>query len=102
MTLTEQYALASDDAFIGKVMICVAKAAIAISGEACGAAGQPTNAAHAKRAEWALEALAAPPRTMAEKMAVGVAANGTITGASSDSDIEWTVNSIIDDYAGVD
>ena len=101
MTLTEQYALASDDAFIGKVMICVAKAAIAISGEACGGAGQPTNAAHAKRAVWALEALAAP-RTMAEKMAVGVAANGTITGASSDSDIEWTVNSIIDDYAGVD
>jgi hypothetical protein len=39
---------------------------------------------------------------MAEKIAVGVAANGTITGASSDSDIEWTVNSIIDDYAGVD
>ena len=101
MTLTENYTLASDDAFIGKVMICVAKAAIAISGEACGGANQPTNGAHAKRAAWALEALAAP-RAMAEKIAVGVAANGTITGASSDSDIEWTVNSIIDDYAGVD
>lgn len=101
MTLTEQYALASDDAFIGRVMICVAKAAIAISGEACGGTDQPSNFAHAKRAIWALETLAAP-RTMAEKMAVGVAANGTITGASSDSDIEWTVNSIIDDYAGVD
>lgn len=42
------------------------------------------------------------PRTMAEKMAVGVAANGTITIASEDTDIEWTVSSIIDDYAGVD
>jgi hypothetical protein len=42
------------------------------------------------------------PRTMAEKMAVGVAANGTITIASEDADIEWTVSSIIDDYAGVD
>jgi hypothetical protein len=101
VTLTEQYALASDDAFIGKVMICVAKAAIAISGEVCGGSEQPSNAAHAKRAKWAMEALL-PPRTMAEKMAVGVAANGTITIASEDADIEWTVSSIIDDYAGVD
>lgn len=101
MTLTEQYALASDDAFIGRVMICVAKAAISISGEACGGAGQPTNAAHAKRAEWAQDALEAP-RSMAERMAIGVASNGTITAESSDSDLEWTVNSIIDDYAGVD
>jgi hypothetical protein len=101
MTLTEQYALASDDAFIGKIMICVVKAAIAISGEVCGGSEQPSNAAHVKRAKWAMEALLSP-WAMAGKMAVGVAANGTITGASSDSDIEWTVNSIIDDYAGVD
>lgn len=101
MTLTEQYTLASDDAFIGKVMIAVAKAAIAVSGEACGGAGQPTNTAHVKRAAWALESLEAP-RAMAEKMAVGVVADGTITAESSDSDIELTVNSIIDDYAGVD
>lgn len=81
-------------------MAC-AKAAIDVLGELHGETGQPTDEAHAKRAMWASDTLR-NPKMMAERIAVGVAAGGVITAVSSDSDLQWTVNSLIDDYAGVD
>lgn len=101
LTLTEQFTLATDPAFIGRVLVCCVKAAIDVLGEACGAAGQPTNSAHIKRAAWARDTLS-NPRGMAERLSIGVVAGGIITAESTDSDLQWTVNGLVDDYAGVD
>lgn len=101
MTLLEQYTLATSTDFVKRVLICCVKAAIAVLGEACGGAGQPTNQEHTKRAAWARAALD-NPRGMAERMALGVVSGGIVTDASTDSDIEFTVNSLIGDFAGIE
>jgi hypothetical protein len=93
--------LATTETFIQRVLLAAVKAAIDVGGEVAGGEGKPTHAAHAKRAAWALETLG-NPRGMAERMALGIATGGVITAESTDSDLQWTVNSLIDDFAGVD
>lgn len=101
MSLATAAALAVDDGFIARVQVAAVKAARDISGEAFGGDGQPTEAQHEKRAAWAYAVLH-NPRHHAELLAWGVAAGGVITAESVDGDIEWTVNSLANDYAGAE
>ena len=101
MTLTDQYTLASNEVFIGRVLMAAVTAAIAVGGEACGGTDQPTNGQHILRAAWAQRVLK-DPLGEAYNLAMGVAANPAITAESTDNDIQFTVNSLINDYAGVD
>lgn len=101
MSLATAAALAVDPDFVARVQVAVVKAARDIIGEAFGGEGQPTAAQHAMRVTWASHVLN-NPRHNAELMAWGVAAGGVITAESIDGDIEWTVNSLANDYAGVE
>lgn len=94
MSFVEQMALAASPEFITRVAGAMVKSAIAVVNEAA------TTAYHATRAQWATQVLR-DPEHYAKRVACGVAANPVITAASSDSDIEFTVNSIWDAYAGV-
>lgn len=81
--------------FRGRVRTTVLVAAGAILVEDVGTAN------HANRLAWAQGALGTVTGldAAAEKMLLGVAANSTIQAngdASSDGDIQWTVNSLID------
>ena len=101
MTLTDQYTLASNEVFIGRVLMAAVAAAIAVGSEACGGTDQPTNDQHILRAAWAQRVLK-DPLGEAYNLAMGVAANPAITAESTDNDIQFTVNSLINDYAGAD
>ncbi|MBK8772668.1 MAG: hypothetical protein IPM06_19885 [Rhizobiales bacterium] len=99
MTFEEQAALAADPIFITRVGQAAIKSALAVL------ADTPTNTpeaidAHRKRAQLGREVLLDPMR-LAASMARGVAANPVITADSIDSDIEFTVNSVWNAYAGV-
>lgn len=100
-TLLDQYILATNSDFVCRISVTCAKAAIDVLGELYGGINQPTDAAHTKRVIWASETLR-NPKMVAERMSIGVVSGGIITGSSSDSDLQWTINSLIDDYAGVD
>ena len=101
MTLLEQYTLATSNDFIKKIAMCCIKASISVLGESCGGTDEPTNQEHSKRAIWARNTLE-NPRGMAERMALGVASGGIITAESTDADIEFTVNSLVSDFAGIE
>lgn len=101
MTLTEQYTLASNEIFIGRVLMAAVTAAIEIGGEECGGTDEPTVDQHLLRSAWAQRVLQ-DPLGEAYNLAMGVAANPAITTESTDSDIQFTVNSLINDYAGVE
>jgi hypothetical protein len=101
MSLATAAALAVDPDFVARVQVAVVKAARDIIGEAFGGEGQPTEAQHERRYEWAFRVLH-NPRHHAELMAWGVAAGGVIVADSIDGDIEWTVNGLTNDYAGVE
>ncbi|MFZ1814092.1 MAG: hypothetical protein WAU16_06585 [Rhizobiaceae bacterium] len=99
MDFEQQAALASDPIFQVRVRGAAIKSALAVMADA------PTNTpeaidAHRKRAQLAREVLLDPDR-LARALAPGVASNVAITAESSDSDIEFTVNSIWAAYAGV-
>ena len=101
MTLAASAALAANPEFISRVQVAVVKAARDIIGESFGGESEPTEAQHKRRFEWAFDALR-NPRHHAELMAWGVAAGGVIVADSIDGDIEWTVNGLTNDYAGVE
>jgi hypothetical protein len=99
MNFEDQAALAADELFQSRVRGAAIKSALAVMADV------PTNTpeaieAHRKRAQLAREVLLDPVR-MARSLAPGVAANAAISAESSDSDIEFTVNSIWSAYAGV-
>lgn len=94
MGFKEQYALTLNSNFIMQVMMAVIKSAIAVANE------DPATPGHAQRAHYAQAALA-NPESVARCMALGVASNPVISAESSDNDIEFTVNSIFNAYAGV-
>lgn len=70
------------------------KSAIAVSNE------KPDTPGYATRVQWATQVLRDPAH-YAARMAYGVAANPSIAVVSTDNDIEFTVNSIWNAYAGV-
>jgi hypothetical protein len=94
MSFEESQALAQNATFKMRVRHAMVKAAVAVMAE------DPATLNHAKRAAFSGAAIDEPERTSA-RMAMGVVTNPVISGASSDSDIEFTVNSLWNAYAGV-
>ena len=94
MSFRDNTELAQFAPFVARVQAAMVKAAIAVSSE------DPSTEAHSTRVQWATQVLRDPAH-YAARMAFGVAANPIITAESSDSDIEFTVNSVWNAYAGV-
>jgi hypothetical protein len=99
MTFLEQIELAEDGEFQARVRQAAITAAAAIM------ADQPDNtpqaiAAHALRAKLALEVLR-NPSAWARPIAAAVVTNAAVTAESTDSDLQWTVNSLWDALAGI-
>lgn len=97
MAFTDQAALAIDTAFRARVRVAIVTAAKDVMGET------PTgsDAKFGKRAGLARLVLADGGQLMLEPFAWAVVANAAISSGSSDSDIQFTVNSVWDDLAGV-
>ena len=98
MAYTDQYALGEDATFQHKVQVACATAAIQVQGEAL---GTYTPTVYQKRQNLARRVIA-NPAGMAVAFARVVVTNVAISSSSSDSDIQFTVNSMWDDVAGVD
>jgi hypothetical protein len=94
MSFVEQVTLAEEPEFKRRVQGAMVKSAIFVSSE------DPATAGHATRVQWATQVLRDPAH-YAARMAFGVAANPAITADSTDADIEFTVNSVWNAYAGV-
>ncbi len=94
MAFTDDYELANDEVFKQKVQMAMVKSGLAVVSE------DPGTAYHEKRATYANQVLKNPSGSAAD-MAYGVSSNVAITGASSDADIEFTVNANWNAYAGV-
>lgn len=97
MPLTDQAALATDATFRAKVRIATVQAALAVQGEA--------HTSHAtvdaKRAALACSILSDGCAAKLDAFAYACASNVAVTAASSDSDIQFTINSVFSDLAGV-
>ena len=94
MGFSEQHGLAQLPGFVERVKMAVVKSAIAVANE------DPTTAGHAARVRYAQAALA-NPESVARCMALGVASNPVVSDKSVDGDIEFTVASMWNAYAGV-
>jgi len=98
MALSDQYTLAVTVGFIQKVEIALVKAAVAVMAEA------ENTLDHSFRRSYAARVLA-NPADEAALMTIGIVTNATIaatapTGASAtDSDIQFTVESMFTAYA---
>lgn len=89
---TDDIDLAGDAGFLKKVERAIVTAAIDVKAE------NPATANHAARAVLATRVLGNPAASAAQ-MAIGVVTNVAISSGSSDSDIQFTVNSQWDAYA---
>lgn len=87
----EQYALATSPAFVQQVQMAAINAAIALMADP---------ATDERLANYCATLLNSP-RAVAANLAFGVAANPAVTEKSSNSDLQWTVNSLMAAYAGV-
>lgn len=91
MAFIDEFNLAIDETFIRRVQIAAVNAAIAL---------MAAPATDPRLANYCASLLNAP-RMFAQNIAYGVAANPAITAETTDSDLQWTVNSIMSAYAGV-
>lgn len=98
MTFAESAALANDVAFQDRVLLAAVRAAVSVASEEVGEL--PYYDTYLARAGLSREVLTKPEEFRAP-FAWAVAANPAITSASLDSDIEFTVNSLWDGFAGV-
>jgi len=94
MAFNNQMELAMAPSFVIRVQGAMVKSAIAVAAE------DPATEGHVTRVQWATQVLR-DPQHYAARMAYGVAANPAITADSTDADIEFTVNSVWNAYAGV-
>lgn len=94
MSFTDANTLALTPAFIERVRLAVVTAAINVAAEDTATPG------HARRAEYARYALGDSAHVAAQ-FAFGVASNPVITAASTDNDIQFTVNAIWNAFAGI-
>jgi hypothetical protein len=100
MTFIEQAELAENGEFQARVRQAAITAAVAV------VADRPANTpqaieAHAKRVEWARRILN-DPTSYQRALAMSVASNpGLIGGSALDSDIQYTVNTMLSSWAGV-
>lgn len=99
MAFTDQAALAVDTTFRSKVRVAVMTAAVQIMGEShSGLEDQHFN----KRQSLAYQViLSAGANPYLDMFAWAVVTNTAITSSSTDSDIQFTVNSVWDDVSGV-
>lgn len=97
MAYLDKAALASDANFQLKVKVAIATAAIDVGGET---QGQMSATVYAKRQALAIDVLRESARWV-ERWAWAIVSNVAIDDASSDSDIQFTVNSMWNDLAGV-
>lgn len=91
MSFEEQFALATSPQFVQRVQQAAVKAAIATIN------GAPTET---RLVDYCFNLLNRA-RATAQEIAFGVVTNPAITAESSDNDIEFTVNSMLSAYAGV-
>lgn len=99
MAYSAQATLASSTSFRDRVRVAVAKAALDVMGEA---QGQMSDAEFGKRQALADEVIAAAfGGTVLDRFVWAVVQNEAVTDASADSDIQFTVNSVWPDLAGV-
>ncbi|WP_242890291.1 hypothetical protein [Actinomadura litoris] len=99
MAFTDQAALADDATFRAKVRVALATAAVQVMGED---KGQMSDTQFGKRQALAYDVLrAAASGMLLEAFVWAVVANAAITGASTDSDLQFTVNSVWGDLSGV-
>lgn len=97
MTFIDQATLATDATFQLRLKVAMMTAAVQVAGEAKNAM---SDAAYIKRQTLATDVLRQPAKWV-ESFAWAVASNNAVTGASQDSDIQFTVNSMWSDVAGV-
>ena len=99
MAFADQAALAVNSAFRDKVRVAAVIAALQVQGED---ASTYSEQQYQKRQKLAGRVLANGGTGTLEQFAWAVAANAAIDSSSSDGDIQFTVNSVWDDLAGVD
>lgn len=97
MAFTDQATLADDPAFRAKVRVATVTAAKDILGEAKGGF---SDTKFGKRQSLADQVIT-NSGSFVDRFAWAVAASPAISAGSSDSDIQFTVNSVWDDLAGV-
>jgi hypothetical protein len=96
---TDQATLADDPTFRSKVRVALATAAVQVMGESKAAY---SDTRFGKRQDLAYRVLqAAANGALLEAFVWATVANVAISGASTDSDIQFTINAAWDDLAGV-
>lgn len=98
MAYVDQYALGEDATFQHRVQVALLVAAKDVQGEA---QGTYTVSQHAKRQQLARSVLFDPVQYVV-RFARLVATNPVITASSVDGDLQFTLNTLWDDMAGVD
>ena len=96
-TLTELLTLAGDATFRGKIRMAALNAGLAVMGETSSGKGLVDQ----KRGAFAAAVLADGCSAKLDAVAYAAAAYGTLTGSSTDGDIQFVVNSIFSDLATV-
>lgn len=94
MTLAEQLTWTADADNISKVRQLLCKAAVAICAEEAATANHQTRVAYSL-------AVLGNPEAAAKAAVFPVATNVGLTATPSDSDIEFTINSMVNAFAGV-
>jgi hypothetical protein len=97
MSFTDQATLAADTSFQLKVRVAVVTAAKDVMGEA---KGSMSDTVFGKRQQFAYQVISSSLGYL-DRFVWAVVANPAITGASSDGDIQFTVNTVWDDLSGV-
>jgi hypothetical protein len=97
VSYTTQAALASDTSFRDRVRLALATAAVDVMGEA---KGSMSDTVFGKRQSFAYSVIS-NSNGYVDRFAWAVVANVAINNASSDSDIQFTVNSLWNDMSGV-
>lgn len=98
MAFTDAATLAQDTTFVGRVRVALVKSAHAVLGEAW---GKSDKREPIKRADFARRVLSDEQGILAERCAWSVVTNAAVKADSDDGDIEFTVNSMWSDWAGV-
>ena len=98
MAYIDQYTLSQDVTFQHRVLVAIATAAVQVQGEALGA----FSVQHYQKRQALARRVISNLTAVVNQFAVLVCQNAAITTLSLDSDIQFTVNSLWDDIAGVD
>jgi hypothetical protein len=97
MAFVDQYALATDATFSQRVQVAMMTAAVQVSAEALGA----DETVYDKRQQLAVRVLQSGGASTLQWFIWAVITNAVVTDASTDSDLQFTVDSVWDAVAGV-